>query len=337
MRLFIVVTLFFAFVWGENRVPKTEDFTHKRVTPAKTKEKIAITCYGGAVQQVALFLGEDAIMAHPGAERFPFFEKIYPKLAQKPTIGTFNDVNFETLIKAKPDLVFAGVTSLKTNKRIEALGIPLFTLGIGRHTVDTLLHEFHQVGIFLGREKKADGLIAYWREKLQSVEEKLPPKAQRKKVLYVNGSHIISSEGKGWWGDDFITHAGGINIAEGLKVKGDISSELLLAFNPDVIIISNNKNFRTSPESLRLNPMYKNLTAVRNGEVYLSPVGGFWWDRPSPESILGILWLAKVLYPEEMQTIDLKAEAEDFFKDFYNYTLQEKAYQSFFARTKDIR
>jgi iron complex transport system substrate-binding protein len=199
------------------------------------------------------------------------------------------------------------------------------------------LHEFHQVGIFLEREKKADELIAYWREQLQSVEDKLPAKAQRKKVLYLNGSHTISSEGKGWWGDDFITHAGGINIAEGLKVKGDISSELLLAFDPDVIIIANNKNFRTSPEALLENPMYKSLTAVKNGEVYLSPVGGFWWDRPSPESILGILWLAKVLYPGEMQTIDLKAETRDFFKDFYNYTLQEKAYQSFFARTKDIR
>lgn len=336
-RLFIVVTLFFSLVWGENRTPTAEDFTQKRVTPAKTKEKIAITCYGGAVQQIALFLGEDAIIAHPGAQRFPFFEKLYPKLAQKPTIGTFNDVNFETLLKVKPDLLFAGVTSLKTNERIEALGIPLFTLGIGRHTIDSLLHEFHQVGIFLGREKKADKLIAYWRGQLQRVEDKLPAKVQRKKVLYVNGPHTISSEGKGWWGDDFITHAGGINIAEGLKVKGDISSELLLTFDPDVIIIANNKNFRTSPEALLENPMYKNLTAVKNGEVYLSPVGGFWWDRPSPESILGILWLAKVLYPEEMQAIDLKAETRDFFKDFYNYTLQEKEYQSFFARTKDIR
>jgi len=337
MRICIIVALFVSLVWSENSVSKAQDFTQKRVMPAKTKEKIAITCYGGALQQIALFLGEDAIIAHPGAQRFPFFEKLYPKLAQKPTIGTFNDVNFETLLKVKPDLVFAGVTSLKTNERIEALGIPLFTLGIGRHTVHSLLHEFQQVGIFLGREKKAKALISYWSQQLQNLQDKLPAEEQRKKVLYVNGSHTISSEGKGWWGDDFITYAGGINIAETLQAKGEISSELLLAFDPDVIIISNNKNFRTSPESLCSNPMYKNLTAVKNGEVYLSPVGGFWWDRPSPESILGIIWLSKVLYPAEMQTIDLKAETRDFFKDFYNYTLQEKEYQSFFARTKDIR
>lgn len=333
----MIVTLIFSLVWSENSVSKAEDFTQKRVMPAKTKEKIAITCYGGAVQQIALFLGEDAIIAHPGAQRFPFFEKLYPKLAKKPTIGTFNDVNFETLLKVKPDLLFAGVTSLKTNARIEALGIPLFTLGIGRHTVDSLLHEFQQVGIFLGREKKANALISYWSQQLQNLEDKLPGKAHRKKVLYVNGSHTISSEGKGWWGDDFITHAGGINIAETLQIKGDISSELLLAFDPDVIIISNNKNFRTSPESLLTNPKYQNLKAVKTGEVYLSPVGGFWWDRPSPESILGILWLAKVLYPEEMQAIDLKAETKTFFRDFYNYRLREKEYQSFFARLKDIR
>ncbi|MGC9351835.1 MAG: ABC transporter substrate-binding protein, partial [Sulfurovum sp.] len=208
MRIFSIVALCISLALAEKGVSKAEDFTHKQVAPAKTKEKIAITCYGGAVQQIALFLGEDAIMAHPGAQRFPFFEKIYPKLAQKPTIGTFNDVNFETLLKVKPDLLFAGVTSLKTNKRIEALGIPLFTLGIGRHTVVSLLHEFRQVGIFLGREKKAKALIGYWSEQLQAVKEKLPPKTHRKKVLYVKGSHTITSEGKGWWGDDLIRYAG---------------------------------------------------------------------------------------------------------------------------------
>ncbi|MFT7879988.1 MAG: ABC transporter substrate-binding protein [Sulfurimonas sp.] len=337
MRIFSIIALCISLALADKGVSKAEDFTHKQVAPAKTKEKIAITCYGGAVQQIALFLGEEAIIAHPGAERFPFFENIYPKLAQKPTIGTFNDVNFETLLKVKPDLLFAGVTSLKTNKRIEALGIPLFTLGIGRHTVDSLLHEFRQVGIFLGREKKAKALIGYWSEQLQAVKEKLPPKAQRKKVLYVKGSHSISSEGKGWWGDDFITYAGGINIAEKLKVKGNISSELLLAFDPDVIIISNNKNFRTSPDALLRDPRFKNLTAVQRGEVYLSPVGGFWWDRPSPESILGILWLSKVLYPEAMEAIDLRAETKAFFRDFYHYRLQGQEYQSFFARPKDRR
>ncbi|HEO97920.1 MAG: ABC transporter substrate-binding protein, partial [Campylobacterales bacterium] len=278
-----------------------------------------------------------AISAHPGAQRFPFFEKLYPGLAQKPSIGTFSDVNFETLLKVKPDLVFAGVTSLQTNARIKALGIPVFTLGIGRHTMRTLLEEFRAVGTFLGKEKKAEELIAYWKEQLRQIERNLPAQDQRKKVLYINGAFTLSSEGKGWWGDDFITQAGGVNIAKDIPVKGSITPELLLAFDPDVIIVSNNRNFETSPEELMQNPLFKNLKAVQEREVYLSPVGGFWWDRPSPEAILGIVWLSKILYPQQMERVDLKRETKHFFEHFYNYKLQDKEYERFFARAKDRR
>ncbi|MDD2450822.1 ABC transporter substrate-binding protein [Sulfurovum sp.] len=337
MRSFLLLSLLLSLIWAEERVVQVQDFAHQWVEPVETKEKIAITCYGGAVQQIALFLGEEAISAHPGAQRFPFFEKLYPGLAQKPSIGTFSDVNFETLLKVKPDLVFAGVTSLQTNERIKALGIPVFTLGIGRHTMRTLLEEFRAVGIFLGKEKKAEELIAYWKEQLQQIERNLPAQEQRKKVLYINGAFKLSSEGKGWWGDDFITQAGGVNIAKDIQVKGSITPELLLAFDPDVIIVSNNRNFKTSPEELMQNPLFKNLKAVQEGEVYFSPVGGFWWDRPSPEAILGIVWLSKILYPQQMHSVDLKRETKHFFEHFYHYKLQDKEYESFFARAKDRR
>jgi iron complex transport system substrate-binding protein len=337
MRIFFLLSLLFSFIWADNTGLKVQDFTHQWVNPVEKKEKIAITCYGGAVQEIALFLGEDVIVAHPGAQRFSFFEKIYPRLAQKPSIGTFSDVNFETLLKLKPDLVFAGVTSLRTNERIKELGIPLFTLGIGRHTMRTLLEEFRAVGIFLGKEKRAQELVDFWTNEVQRIQKNISTQKQRKKVLYINGAFKIKSEGKGWWGDDFITQAGGINIAKELKVKGDITPELLLAFNPDVIVVSRNKNFKTSPKKLMQNPLFKNLKAVQEGEVYFSPTGGFWWDRPSPESILGIIWLSKILYPQQMEKIDLRATTKYFFKHFYNYELQDQEYESFFSRAKDLR
>ena len=337
MRFVLLIAFVCSFVWAEVVGVKAQDFIGRFVESAKTKEKIAITCYGGAVQQIALFLGEDAIVAHPGTQRFAFFEKLYPKLSNTPSIGTFSDVNFETLLKVKPDLVFAGVTSLQTNKRIEELGIPVFTLGIGRHTMRSLVKEFKEVGAFLGKEQKAQDLINYYATQLQEIQKHLPPKDKRKKVLYINGSFKLSSEGKGWWGDDFITQAGGVNIAQDLKIKGSITPELLLAFNPDVIVVSHNKNFKTSPKELMKNPLFQNLKAVQEGEVYFSPTGGFWWDRPSPESILGIMWLSKILYPQEMQSLNLQAQTEYFFKKFYHYKLAGSEYKSFFARAKDIR
>ena len=282
-------------------------------------------------------MGEDAIVAHPGAQKFKFFEKIYPKLATKKSVGTFSDVNLETLLDIKPDIVFAGVTSLATNERIEALRIPVFTMGIGKHTLPTLLQEFKQVGTLVNKEEKAKELISFWNEAIEYIEKVVPKDENRVRVLYANGSNQISSESKGWWGDVFITQAGGINVAHDIKIKGDISAEILLELDPDIIILSNNLSYQKTPQSIKSNPFYKNLKAVKNNQVYVAPVGGFWWDRPSPEAIFGILWLSKILYPQQTNEIDLFAKTSLFFQRFYNYNLTKEEYETFFASTKELR
>jgi iron complex transport system substrate-binding protein len=68
---------------------------------------------------------------------------------------------------------------------------------------------------------------------------------------------------------------------------------------------------------------------VKENAVYCCPVGAFWWDRPSPEAILGIMWLAKTLYPKAMSDIDIKKETKWFFERFYKYSLTDKEYESF--------
>lgn len=335
MKIFYSFLLLFSFASAQGSFSK--DFLANEVAKPPQLERIVITCYGGAVHELALFLGEDAIVAHPGAQRFKFFEKIYPKLATKESVGTFSDVNLETLLNTKPDIVFAGVTSLATNKRIEALGIPVFTMGIGKHTLPTLLEEFKQVGILVGKEKKAKELISFWEETIDSIEKVVPKNQEKLRVLYANGSNKISSESKGWWGDVFITQAGGINVAQDIKIKGDISAEILLELDPDILILSSNLSYQKSPQSIKNNPFYKNLKAVKNNQVYVAPVGGFWWDRPSPEAILGILWLSKILYPEQTKELNLVAKTKIFFQDFYGYTLTKEEYETFFASTKELK
>lgn len=312
-----------------------EDFLGKKHEKPQSANRLTVTCYGGAVQELLIFSTAEKIVAHPGAQRFAFFEKISPLLAKRESVGTFSEVNLETLYRVNPDVVFAGVSSLAMNERIEKSGIEVFTLGIGRHTLKTLLKEFEALGDFLDNREKSERLIAFWRERLELIGSQLPPVDKRVKVLYANGSNSLTSEGKGWWGDEFIRHSGGINIAESLQVKGPLSLERVLEFDPDVIILSNNKNFQTSKESITQNPHYKNLNAVKNAELYVAPVGGFWWDRPSPEAILGILWLAKVLYPQEMHRVDLYKQTRLFYKEFYGYELKREEYRSFFASDKE--
>ena len=69
------------------------------------------------------------------------------------------------------------------------------------------------------------------------------------------------------------------------------------------------------------------MYAIRS--YYAAPVGTFWWDRPSPESILGILWLAQKLYPEQFADFDLEAESRTFYRTFYGHLIDHAQFMRF--------
>ena len=134
-------------------------------------------------------------------------------------------------------------------------------------------------------------------------------------------------------GQALITAAGGINVAEEIGAERDIVLEQLLVWNPDVMILSSNEGTFVSVEDITGAAQLQEIKAVIDRELYLCPVGTFWWDRPAPEAILGITWLAKTLYPEQFADIDLKALSKDFYNRFYNYELSDDEFTGFLNPT----
>jgi iron complex transport system substrate-binding protein len=293
-------------------------------------ERIVITCYGGAVQEIAVLKGGDRIVAQPGVDRFPQFTRMYPGLGALPDVGSFDNVNLESLLATRPDMVFASVFSAAANDKIRALGIPVFTLGTGRQDIRTILEEFEHVGALLGEEGKARDLVAHWRERLAAIQKKIAGAGTPKRVLYLGGSG--GTENRLGWGDAFIAAAGGVNVAHDLESRGIVSAEQIRLWNPDVIVTSTNEGSRTAAASIRTGAAYRQVKAVAGGQVHDAPIGGFWWDRPSPEAILGILWLSKILYPDRMKDVDLEQETRLFFEKFYGYALPADEYRRFFRQ-----
>ncbi len=306
------------------------DFEGKGVCIPKQIDKIIITCYGGASQEIALFMGAKNIVAHPDTTNFSIFSKVFPELKNIPSVGTFNDVNIEGLFNYKPDIVFAGATSTLMNDRIKSSTIPLYTLGIGKHDISSLLDEFVVVGKILDKKDKADELVEFWHDNLALVEEKLSGVKGRKRVLYSSTLSRLSFDTPRSWSEEFVEVSGGVNATKDIKLSGDANVEVLNIINPDVIITTTNNNSFFNVQKILTDPALKYLKAVQSKEVYQAPVGTFWWDRPSPESILGILWLSKLLYPDEFKGVDLKQKTKLFFKKFYNYELSDDEYKSFF-------
>jgi len=286
-------------------------------------QRIIITCYGGATQEVAVMDGESKIIAQP-PQSFPAFLKIYPDLTSVPDVGKFDELNIESIMELNPDVVINSVTGSKGNAKLKENSIPVIQVYTRKANLNNIYNEFRMVGDLLNEPVRAEQLISYWDEKKGLLHERISkiPKDKRKTVYYMLGSPLHTN-GEKWWGDSFVTIAGGINVAADIGDVRDINAEQLAQWDPDLIVVSANEGSYVSDETINSDPQLAGLKAIKNGEVYHIPIGGFWWDRPSPESPLGFLWLAKTLYPETFSDIDMVKETKDFFSDFYGVELSD--------------
>ena len=100
----------------------------------------------------------------------------------------------------------------------------------------------------------------------------------------------------------------------------NVSIEQVLLWNPDVIITID----RDFAANVRSDPAWAPVKAVRDGRVHLSPKLPFGWVDfpPCVNRLIGLWWLAKILYPELFPE-DLRALTRDFYARFYHVTLSD--------------
>ena len=77
-----------------------------------------------------------------------------------------------------------------------------------------------------------------------------------------------------------------------------VSIEQVLRWNPDVVITID-PNFYALARS---HPMWRELPAIKAGRFYLAPSLPFGWIDfpPSINRLIGLRWLARILYPQTL-------------------------------------
>ena len=94
-----------------------------------------------------------------------------------------------------------------------------------------------------------------------------------------------------------------------------VSLEQVLAWDPEVIVTTD-PNFYAV---VRNHPAWAGVRAVKAKRVYLSPHLPFgWFDfPPGPNRLIGLQWLAKILYPDLFKE-DLRPKILEFYRLFYH-------------------
>lgn len=253
-----------------------------------------------------------------------------------PNIGGWygsNTGNYEQFIATNPDIIIESVSELGgDNASIEDQQEKFGTIPLIAVTDNTDVTKINQtiqfMGQILGAEDQANKLCQFNNKYLDIVNQvnNTIPDNERKTVYYAEGEDGLSTDSNGTAHAQLISLCGGYNVADIESHEGEgqiqVSIEQVMKWNPDVII-ANDPDFYNTVYS---DPTWSNIEAVRNHQVYLSPQSPFKWiDRPPGANIIiGVPWMAKVLYPDYYTDINLKDTTHEFYSDFYHIDLSDQ-------------
>jgi iron complex transport system substrate-binding protein len=240
--------------------------------------------------------------------------------------------NPETFIAQSPDVILDDVNvmgnSSPTLDTMQNKMGSISVVGLNSSTnVTNYAPSIKFVGKLLGVEDQANKLINFYDNMTTTVNSTVSNISEGDKVTvyYAEGTSGLQTDPNGSAHSQLITFCGGINVANVALKQGngmsDVSMEQVLVWNPEVII-TNNPQFYSSVYS---NSSWQDVTAVQNKRVYLAPtVPEGWFDRPpGVNTIIGIPWTAKVLYPDKFQNLNMTSLTEEFYSEFYHVNLTD--------------
>lgn len=285
---------------------------------------------GPPASVVLYVLAPDKLLGWSRRPRPPEAALVRPEVRDLPELGRLtgrgNTANPEAVLAARPDVIvdFGSVdpTYASLADRVQTqTGVP-YVLIDGRFAETPAA--LRRLGRLLGVPERGERLAAFAEDAFARVDAVLAtvPADARPRVYLARGPDGLETGVRGSINAEIIERAGAVNVADapGLRGIADVSLERVLAWNPEVIVTWDAAFY----ESVRANPDWRAVDAVRNGRVYLSPTLPFGWiDRPpSVNRLLGLVWLTSVLYPERAAN-DLRAVTREFHGLFYGVTPTE--------------
>jgi iron complex transport system substrate-binding protein len=270
-------------------------------------------------------LAPDLLLGWPRANRPEECAYMLPDICAKPEVGRItgrgNTANLETVIGLKPDLILdVGSTrdtfiSLATRVQ-EQTGIP-YALLDGRF--DAIPASYRKLGELIGRQADAEKLARYADDTVKTITGRVKdvPQDKRPRVYYARGPRGLVT-GLGHSINVETIEMLAQNVAGGTQGGlANVSIEQVLLWNPEVIVTID-RNFAAA---VRNDPAWASVSAVKSGRVHLSPKMPFGWVDfpPSVNRLIGLWWLAKILYSGKFPE-DLTKLTRDFYTMFYHRT-----------------
>ncbi len=266
--------------------------------------------------------------------------------------GPYGTVNVETIASLEPDILIlrdfgnADEDVQKFLDSMEQLEIPVVVLKYpdcyDDINVSTIYEEVRLLGEVFNRQDKAEEIVDHMDAQVQLIRERTKDvdEADKPSVLYFGASSkAADSGGVGYvFGTDTIESVFLEDIVNAKNAYGDlgrgvlngrigtdiISTEQLLALDPDIIILPTYAGFYSPSEIYESEGFEKvqDLRAIKERRVYALTATPCKSERL--EFPINLMIEAKAIYPERFEDIDLDEWIRDYFMGLYNVD-EEKA------------
>jgi iron complex transport system substrate-binding protein len=245
--------------------------------------------------------------------------------------------NIETFLAAKPDVILDGTDS--TNDTLAQMQqkfgiVPVVGCSAGDYLTQ-YKPEILFIGDLIGAQTQAQNLINYYQDAMNYVTSKVYniPMSNRTTIYYAEGKDGLSTDPTGSMHTMLISFCGGINVANVQLLPGmgqaSTSMEAVYQWNPQMIIIGRGSQ-ATLYNTIMNSSLWNQLSAVKNGQVFIRPDNPFsWFDGPpGPGQIVGMYWMVHTIYPSLTTDLDLSAQVKTFYSQFLHYDLTDDQIQT---------
>jgi iron complex transport system substrate-binding protein len=267
---------------------------------------------------------------------------LYPELVNATVVGR-NVPNYETVASLSPDLMILNSGSCsfpdwkkdekseKVIEMIENMGIPVIVIEAPECSVnpdlENLYKEITILGEVFGKKDKANQVVSFLQEQVGFIEERTRgvPEKEQPSVLFfglsstdIKKGGVGNVNGKDTPEDFFLHETVHARNAYSDSGKPTVSAELVLAIDPDIILLPTSNGYHPPRELYESEPFQSlsELSAVKNHRVYSLP-----WT-PSRcatrlEFPIDLMIAAKASYPEKFSDTKIHEWVLDFYSGLY--------------------
>lgn len=187
------------------------------------------------------------------------------KTAKTTIVASMVQVSCEKILLLKPDVVLAtGITKPSDIATLRKLGIKVMVFENPK-SFKEICSQYIEIALLIGKKNEAETIVKREQTKVIQLQKSIAGKPASK-VFFQIGAKPLFTVIPNTFMNDYITYAGGKNIAAHLK-QGTITRENVILQNPDVIIIVTMGI--VGPEEKKIWEGYSNLSATQKRKIFI--------------------------------------------------------------------